>query len=295
MVMKTKPPIDVWTHASPGVGSVNTHIVTTDRGVVVIDAQRRLGEARAVVEQIRARKKPIAAILITHEHPDHVGGLEVFQNEAPGVPIYASARTIEAMKSDTRGYLALTKQYLQDDYASSVVIPTHPVRADEVIVVDGTALRVHDFGVGEASSMTALSVEGEHVFFAADLVAHRMSAFVLEGHVTPWIQDLRHLERSLEPETIIYPGHGVAGRAKELLRDQLEYLESFVGFVREALGQDVTLDARARDFVIHAMTARYGDYPPVAELPALLEASVDAITNELRETRPARRDHGALR
>jgi glyoxylase-like metal-dependent hydrolase (beta-lactamase superfamily II) len=55
----------------------------TDTGVVVVDAQRLLSEARKVVAEARATGMPLVGVLLTHPHTDHYGGLSEVLAAAP--------------------------------------------------------------------------------------------------------------------------------------------------------------------------------------------------------------------
>ncbi len=55
-----------------------------NRRVVVVDP----GDARPVMQILKARQLELSGVLITHKHGDHVGGLEVLCQRFPGVPVY---------------------------------------------------------------------------------------------------------------------------------------------------------------------------------------------------------------
>ena len=72
------------------VGDSNTHILV-DVGISKIRIEKGLNE-------LGLSGKDINALLITHEHSDHIGGLGVFLRKYP-IPVYATKGTIEGIKS----------------------------------------------------------------------------------------------------------------------------------------------------------------------------------------------------
>ena len=57
------------------------------RSGVVVDP----GDAYPVLERLEAEGLELAAILITHKHSDHVGGLRQLLARRPGTPVYGPA------------------------------------------------------------------------------------------------------------------------------------------------------------------------------------------------------------
>src|ERR687885_976416 len=60
---------------------VNSYIVHAPEGDLIVDAG---AEPQKILDRL---KKPVAAILVTHGHPDHVGALEEVRRET-GAPVY---------------------------------------------------------------------------------------------------------------------------------------------------------------------------------------------------------------
>ena len=56
----------------------NTIVLDAHEGLIIFDTGRSPQHAQAILEHAKSRNKPIAAILNSHWHLDHVAGTEAF-------------------------------------------------------------------------------------------------------------------------------------------------------------------------------------------------------------------------
>lgn len=75
----------------------NAILICEDDTRILIDAGLGIRNMTAALEEIRLRPTDLSAILITHEHTDHVRGLAKLLDRTR-MPIYASAATLEAVE-----------------------------------------------------------------------------------------------------------------------------------------------------------------------------------------------------
>ena len=77
-----------------GYGLANSILIEGDDGVIIVDTL----EGRSQAEQVKAAfaevtSKPVKAVVLTHNHADHVFGGEVFTGGDPAIPVFAHDTT----------------------------------------------------------------------------------------------------------------------------------------------------------------------------------------------------------
>lgn len=274
--------VSIGRFARPGMASVNTFWIETTHGLIVIDGQRELSAARAAKQQMTATGKPILAVFLTHPHPDHFGGIGVFAPKGAGVPVYGSAQTRESISADRWGLVKASHDVVGDDFPAEVTLPDAILADSDPVEIDGVVVLPGEMGGGEAECMTVLHLPQQRVLFAADIVQHRMTAFLLEKRTRAWIAQLRALRERFADVRLIYPGHGEPGPADVLISAQIEYLETFVDLAGSA-PQEAEPSEQAMK-VASGMNERYPGYQPVAAIPDLLNQDAVALLDELGRT-----------
>ena len=80
-------------------GFVNTYLVEDEGGLTVIDTMIP-GSAKGIVAAAERHKLPIARILLTHAHQDHVGSLDALHDAVPDAEVIIGARERRLLKKD---------------------------------------------------------------------------------------------------------------------------------------------------------------------------------------------------
>jgi glyoxylase-like metal-dependent hydrolase (beta-lactamase superfamily II) len=281
-------PASVGIYRSDDPGSVNTYWIRAPRGLIIVDSGRELSSARRALELIRREGKPVAAILVTHAHPDHVGGLGILQDAFPGTPIYASQSAQRWIETDPRGFFRLTRDALGDDYPAQVRRPNRLIQRGQTLRLGGLTIRSAEFGPGEHVSQTLFYLPSSRTLFAGDVVYDHATPALIESNSCGWLRDLARLRRRFPGADLLYPGHGNVGSATRLIDAQERYLQRFRRLVRRRILPDSAggrrIAAGERRAVVAATERRYPGYLSVAGLTFLnlLENNVDSIADELR-------------
>ena len=95
----------------------NSTYVACGGGGILVDAGVSARALDFALMQREIDPKTIRAILITHEHGDHISGVRVFASRH-GIPVYASQGTLEAMEE--MGCLDKVQAHVLDDCAAEM-------------------------------------------------------------------------------------------------------------------------------------------------------------------------------
>ena len=165
-----------------------TEAVVVDPGGDAADLQRELTRLRASV----------AAILITHGHWDHLGGVADLA-EGTGAPVY--------MAEDERALLENLPDLVPEGVAARSYTPDTFLQGDETLELAGIEFRTLRV---PGHSPAHLAYYGDGCLFSGDvLFENSVGRTDLPG--ADWetlVESIRMLGERFPPETTVYPGHG---------------------------------------------------------------------------------------
>ncbi|MGF6603660.1 glyoxylase-like metal-dependent hydrolase (beta-lactamase superfamily II) [Paraburkholderia sp. GAS448] len=255
---------------------VNSFIIETGIGLVLVDTQFLTSSARQLCAAIRAHGKPLLAVFITHPHPDHFNGMAEIAHEWPGLPIYATQATIDVIRATQAGKRTAWTPVYGDDYPQDTVLPNTVVVPGQPIFVDGLELRVDDLGEGESADITVIHLPQSDQLIASDLLYHRVHPWLAEGRTKQWLSQLEIVRERYSTATSIFAGHGEAA-GLDALAQQTEYLNLFRDWVRGGIADLTHPTPDEKSLVAGKVLQRYPNYP----LQMLVEMNIDGVAKEL--------------
>jgi hydroxyacylglutathione hydrolase len=186
---------------SLGPIGTNCYLVRSDSAAVeavVVDPGAEAERVARALERLGAR---CVAILVTHTHYDHIGGVADLA-EATGAPVYAPAGEATVLEDP-------------DTFYGQLGLSIRPWRAEHYLA-GGEELELAGirFGVvpvpGHSPAHLAFHAEG--ALLSGDvLFAGSVGRTDLPGSSWPTlVESIRRLTDGYRPETVVYPGHGPA-------------------------------------------------------------------------------------
>lgn len=213
----------------------NAGFVITNDGVVVFDSLGSPALARQLIQRIREKTEaPIKRVVVSHFHPDHIYGLQVFK--ALGAEIWAHRSAADYLNS--RGAaerLAERQQTLApwlDD--TQLVTPDRYVDAEARFSLGGVDFRLIHVGPAHTSEDLIMLVEQENVAFVGDLIFGGRLPFLGTSNSRNWLTAIDRLS-ALKPQTII-TGHGRHSASAE---NDIRLTHDYLCHLRQSMGDAV--------------------------------------------------------
>lgn len=234
-------------------------VVGKDR-VAVIDPGGSRAQGEALYAAIRRLTGlPIGPVVLTHLHPDHIAGAEVFAEA--GAEIVADARLPEALdlRRDTWAE-TIPAQIGAEAWAGTVLIgPTRTIEGPETLDLGGRVLELTP--APPAHTDTDLTVRDRETgaLFTGDMVFRGLTP-VVDGSLKGWL-DWLSLPHEGAP---VIPGHGpVAASFAEASAAQQSYLAALRDAVRAALdaGQGLSAAVPAVGKAMDPLADGWTDFP----------------------------------
>jgi len=256
----------------------NAFVVETSNSLVVIDSMMTVSEARSFGEYISTIGKPVAAILITHGHPDPYNGVGQLVSPKQPVPVITTRAVNQSIQGGIDSKVLKWKPVFGSEWPDSNFVATEFMMDGEKIDVDGVPFEISELGAGESNADTCWFVgKDRRAVFVGDVVFNGMHSFMNDGHSSQWIVSLSVLITMVRETDRIYTGHGMSGPAKELISAQANYLECYRQSVF-ALSRGLPyLDWDAKQALLENMNAYLG----TDKLGSFVTAGADAVAGEM--------------
>jgi cyclase len=223
----------------------NNGLIVGQRAALVVDA----GINAAVAQQIQALARrlsdaPLRYLANTTYHGDHTFGNSTFP---PDVSIISSALNRASMVDlgrekrirgrNLRGNLAAL------DDVSEWRLPDIAFEHSLQVDLGGRIVELWHFGPGNAPGDTIVYVPDARVAWTGNFLPRAgIAPMLLEGGPDPYIETLLAMQRTLDPGTLIVPGHGPIGEAGPAITWLIGYLRDISTSVRQALAAGLDAD-----------------------------------------------------
>jgi glyoxylase-like metal-dependent hydrolase (beta-lactamase superfamily II) len=255
----------------------NAFIVEADAGLVIVDTTLTMSDSKALRESAERLRKPIAGVLLTHGHPDHVAGTT---NVVPNgdVPIYALRSVHDLMKASEQAKHEQWSALFKDEWIPQWVHPSEIVAPDDRVTLAGLTFTVVDVGAGgdsDANSIWLLE-DDKQAAFVGDFLYSGNHAYMMDGSILRWMANLERFRALLERYAVLYVGHGPAS-GHSLISTQLQYFETACAALLEATDGSAILTDESRKGYTDTMLAKY----PGFGFTLTVGYSADALAREL--------------
>lgn len=230
-------------------GDVNAGFLLTDNFIVHVDAGLTISDGEFLLKNSteRLRKKPQGIwLVLTHNHSDHIFGMDVFKRE--GAQVVAHKWVSYFLNHWTLPFFRRTKDTYKDFVIKMLVkrlsysreqaeeilgdvklsLPDQVFDGDSSLKVDGEDSLEFICTPGHVPGEISVYHRKSQILFAGDTIYEGMPLTTRFGGPKQWRQWIKSLEQlqQLDIKKIV-PGHGnICG--KEEIQRNIEYLEKFL-------------------------------------------------------------------
>jgi glyoxylase-like metal-dependent hydrolase (beta-lactamase superfamily II) len=245
--------------------------VVTDGGVVVFDALGTPALGYRLLQRIReVTDQPIAHIVVSHYHADHVYGLQAFKQHAGDPPVWAQSLALgyvggsaASQGEDAQRRLAQRREALFPwvDEHTYIVPPDHTFEDELTFELGGISFMLKHLGPAHAPGDSIMLVKEYGVLFGGDVIYKGRVPFLdsPETDIARWLIGLENLTKLEPAPRYVIPGHG---EPSDNVQQAIAATRDYIEFVRDVMRKAVA------DFIPFDEVYEATDWSAYRDMPA---------------------------
>lgn len=196
---------------------VTTHILETPEALIIIDVQFLIPFAEEVKKYIISLSKKVECVLISHSHPDHWLGIEVFKE----YKISALPKVSEEISSFGDSIIEQVSRVHPGNISTKAIIPKPDLLVGKNKIA-GITMEIKEYCDAEGSIHMLLYLPDYEILIAQDLVYNKVHLFLGNNHLKNWIKIIKELKQ-YDNCNLILAGHGEPS-TQEVYDEMLDYI-----------------------------------------------------------------------
>lgn len=248
-----------YTSAEPML-KVNAFIVEAPKELVIVDTTLTMSDSVALRKEADSLGKPIAAVLLTHGHPDHVAGTYNIVAD-DNIPIYALPSVKRLMEETEAAKHQQWSALFGDEWIPKWVYPNQLVNDGDKVGVAGLNFTVLDIGSGgdcDANALWLLEDENKAAFIG-DFIYNENHTYMNDGNILRWLANLEKFAPVLKNFDDYFIGHGPPCQFAAIER-QKDYFLTYCSNVLKATNGTGVFNDDTRKVFERTMLSAYPTY-----------------------------------
>lgn len=257
--------------------NVNAFIVEAEKELVIVDTTLTMSDSKALRKKADELKKPLAGIIFTHAHPDHVAGAANIVSRSD-TPIYALSSVKKLMEETEAAKHQQWSGVFGDEWVPKWLYPNNLVTDQQEVSIAGLQFHVLDLGSGgdcDANSIWLLGGDNP-VAFIGDFVYNNNHTYMADGSILRWIANIERYSEVLRKYQTYYIGHGAPCEHRALDK-QRNYLITYCAELLKASGGSSVLNDTEKKLLQESMFSKFPDYG----CQFMVGLSADKVAGEL--------------